>query len=119
MKILEELRAYNGDLDYAGLQMKLQEINERENMKFHQSYEMIPLIGLDKEKDALNALPNERIRRQYKIDTKSVKVNKSSLITYKTHQYSVPSQYINTTLDLQEFDQRIHLYYNKNLITTH
>lgn len=119
MKILEELRAYNGDLDYAGLQMKLQEINERENMKFHQSYEMIPLIGLDKEKDALNALPNERIRRQYKIDTKSVKVNKSSLITYKTRQYSVPSQYINTTLDLQEFDQRIHLYYNKNLITTH
>ena len=101
MKILEELRAYNGDLDYAGLQMKLQEINERENMKFHQSYEMIPLIGLDKEKDALNALPNERIRRQYKIDTKSVKVNKSSLITYKTRQYSVPSQYINTTLDLQ------------------
>lgn len=22
-------------------------------------------------------------------------------------------------MDLQEFDQRIHLYYNKNLITTH
>lgn len=119
MKILDELKAYNGDLDYTGLQMKLQDINDRENMRFHKGYEMIPLIGLNKEKDALSALPNDRIRRQYKIETKSVKVNRSSLITFRTRQYSVPSQYIGKTLLLQEFDQRIHLYYNKKLITTH
>ena len=47
MRILDELRAYNGDLTYSELNDKLQEINNRENSRFHNSYQMVLVLGLD------------------------------------------------------------------------
>lgn len=41
------------------------------------------------------------------------------MISYKSNQYSVPPEYINKQLQLQVFDQQLHLYYNKKLVALH
>jgi len=119
MRILDELRAYGGQLDLNGLVEKLNQINNRENTIYHEGYNGIPLLLLDEEKDFLKPLPHKALRSQYKINTTSVKVNNSSLVRYKSHYYSVPPEYIGKTLKLQVYDNQLHLYYNTTLITLH
>lgn len=119
MKILDELKAYSGDLSYDQLVKKLEDINNRENSRFHKSYQCIPLLYLDKEKDLLNSLPSKKIRGHYQIVTKTVKVNQSSMITYKGNQYSLPPEYIDKRLQLQVYDNQLHLYFNTNLVAVH
>lgn len=86
MRILDEIQAYSGDLTYEELHQKVQEINERENTRMHEGYQMIPVFGLEKEKDSLLALPPASIRSHYSIKTLKVKVNASSMITYQSKQ---------------------------------
>jgi len=119
MKILDELKAYSGDLNYEQIVKKLQEINNRENTRLHQSYDMIPLFGLQKEKDFLQSPPRDNVRNPYLIKTITVKVNASSMISFKGNQYSVPPKYMNQTLQLQVYDNQIHIYSNTNLVTIH
>ena len=119
MRILDELKAYSGDLSYSELNRKLREINDRENTRLHKEYSMIPLLGLAKEKDSLLPLPTESIRNQYRIKTVNVKVNSSSMITYKGNQYSVPPEYIHKELKLQYYDNRLHIYFNTELVAIH
>lgn len=119
MKILDEIRAYSGDLTYEELTKKVNEINERENTSYHEGYNSIPLFDFEIEKDLLQQLPPSSIRDHYTIDTSTVKVNNSSMISYKSNQYSVPPEYMNKQLQLQVFDQQLHLYYNKKLVAIH
>ena len=119
MRILDELKAYNGDLNYSELNEKLKEINNRENSRFHNSYQTVPILGLDKEKDVLHPLPADGIRRQYEIKTNKVTVNKSSMITVKLRQYSVPPKYIGKQVTVQCFDNQLHVHYNMQLIAIH
>lgn len=119
MRILDEIKAYNGDLSYQELALKLKEINDRENSRHHKAYQSIPILALSKEKDALLTLPAESIRRQYKIKTSNVKVNKSSMITVQSRQYSVPPKHVGKRLTVQCFDNQIHVYYNTQLVTIH
>lgn len=119
MKILDELLAYSGDLDYFGLINLVKEINDRENKKYHSSYDTIPVFAFQKEKSFLLALPREQIRRRYSITTREVKVNNCALISYKSCSYSVPPKYVNKHLTLQAYDDKIHLYYNTTLVCVH
>ena len=119
MKILDEIRAYSGDLNYDELTRLVNKINERENTSFHEGYNSIPLFEYEKEKDLLQQLPPLSIRDHYTIETTTVKVNNSSMISYKSNQYSVPPEYLNKQLQLQVFDQQLHLYYNKKLVAIH
>ena len=77
----------------------------------------IPVLHL--EKDFLLDLPREQIRNRYSIITTSVKVNRQSMISYKSNQYSVPPKYINKKLKLHVYDNQLNLYYNINLVTIH
>lgn len=119
MKILDELKAYGNELDFNGLVKLLERINNRENNSYHKSYDSIPILGLSQEKNSLHPLPKGNIRNQYKIKAVKVKVNQSSMITYANNQYSVPPKYINSTLTLQHYDNRIHLYSNTELVVIH
>ena len=112
MRILDELYGYNGDLNYEGLVMKVAEINERENNRLHDSYGMVPILGLSKEKNALQPLANEDIRRHHKIKTQMLIVNKSSLISIKSRLYSVPPEYTKKRKKrkVQMYDNQIHVY---------
>ena len=117
--VMDELSAYNGDLDYEGLVKKLDEINNRENSRFHTEYQSVPVLSLEKEKEFLLPLPQDKIRNSYKIVTETVKVNKSSMISYKSNQYSVPSKCIGKQLKIQVYDEQIHLYDHEYLVAIH
>ena len=119
MKLLDEIRAYNSTLNFNELHELISKLNNRINGTCHTSTGKIPVLHLEKEKDFLLDLPTEQIRNRYSIITTSVKVNRQSMISYKSNQYSVPPEYINKKLKLQVYDNQLHLYYNINLVTIH
>lgn len=119
MKLLDEIRAYNGTLNFNELHELISKLNNRINGTCHTSTGKIPVLHLEKEKDFLLDLPTEQIGNRYSIITTSVKVNRQSMISYKSNQYSVPPEYINKKLKLQVYDNQLHLYYNTNLVTIH
>ena len=56
MKILDEVRAYNGILDFNGLNELIIKINNRENSKVIQGTGRIPMMYFAKEKVLLSSL---------------------------------------------------------------
>lgn len=119
MKILDEIRAYNGKLTYVELHELVARINNRVNSKVNKGTGKIPIMYYEKEKASLSPLPKEQIRKPYQIITNTVKVNSSSMITYQSNQYSVPPEYIGKTLNLQVHDNHLHVYYNTTFVTLH
>ncbi|MCD8800303.1 IS21 family transposase, partial [Mammaliicoccus sciuri] len=79
----------------------------------------IPIIELEKEKSPLQTLPHVHVRNSYKVKHKYLKVNRSNMITYETNQYSVPAKYCGKTVEVQIYDQILHVYYNTKLIVEH
>ena len=73
----------------------------------------------EKEKEYLQPLPNKDIINQYSKDSIRVKVSNESLFYYKGKRYSVPNKFINTHLDIQEDNNKLYVYYNKEMITMH
>ena len=119
MKILDEIRAYNGKLNYMKLVELVTRINNRVNAQVNQGTGRIPLMYYNKEKAFLNSLPADNIRKPYQITTNTVKVNHSSMFNYKSCQYSVPPEYIDKIVSLQVYDGYIHMYCNTEFITIH
>lgn len=119
MRLLDELYAYSGHITYEELVLKVKELNERINAKCHTTTGKIPILHLKKEQDFLLPLPQKQIRSLYRIKTTTVKVNPQSLICYKSNFYSVPPEYIGSTLKLQVYDNKIHVYSSTNLIALH
>ena len=119
MKILDEIRAYNGKLNYMKLVELVTRINNRVNAQVNQGTGRIPLMYYNKEKAFLNSLPADNIRKPYQITTNTVKVNHSSMFNYKSCQYSVPPKYIDKIVSLQVYDGYIHVYCNTEFITIH
>ena len=119
MKLLDEIRAYNGTLNYSELHQLITKLNNRINSTCHTATGKIPILHLEKEKDFLSELPKAQIRNLYSIKNIPVTVNPQSMIHYKSNQYSVPPEYIGKKLKLQIYDDQLHLYYNTDLVTIH
>lgn len=119
MKILDEIRAYSGKLNYEELNQLVSRINDRVNSQVNQGTGRIPLLYFQKEKAFLNPLPAEELRKPYYITTHQVTVNPSCMFHYKGCQYSVPPEYRGCRLSIQVYDNYIHVYYNTKLITMH
>lgn len=119
MKLLEEIKAYNGLLDYQELHELVAKINNRVNAKYHQGSGTIPMLAFKKEKDHLSELPDSKIRGHYKITNANHKVNKSSLFSFRSNMYSVPPEYIGKTVRVQVYANQLHVYYSTKLIAVH
>lgn len=119
MKILDEIRAYNGKLNYRELVELVTRINDRVNTQVSQGTGRIPVMYFNKEKAFLHSQPADAIRKPYQITTSHVKVNHSSMFYHKGCQYSVPPEYVGRIVSLQIYDGYIHVYYSTNLITIH
>ena len=119
MKLLDEIYAYNGILDYNELNQFVQRLNDRINHQVHPGTGRIPVMYLQKERAHLLPIPKESIRKPYQIITTSPKVNSSSMITYQSNQYSVPPEYIGKRMNLQVYDNHLHVYYNTTLVAIH
>ena len=115
MKILDEIRAYNGKLNYCELNELVQRINHRVNIQVNQGTGRIPLMYFQKEKASLHSLPADNIRKLYQITNHTAKVNHSSMFHYNGCQYSVPPEYVGKHVTLQVYDGYIHVYCTKSL----
>ena len=119
MKILDEIRAYNGKLNYCELNELVKRINNRVNSQVNQGTGRIPLMYFQKEKAFLHSMPADTIRKPYQIVNHTAKVNHSSMFQYNGCQYSVPPEYVGKYVSLQVYDGYIHAYYSTDFITIH
>lgn len=119
MKLLDEIRAYNGKLSYDELTQLVKRLNDRKNASVVQGTGRIPLMYLDKERVFLQSLPPDNIRKPYKITSKIVKVNNASMINSCNCQYSVPPVYVGKYLTVQIYDGYLHIYDSTNLVALH
>ena len=97
----------------------LSEITKKVNCKVNSTIGTSPIMLFKKEKDYLKPLPNEKILKEYLVDTIRLKVSNDSLFYYKGKRYSVPPKFINHTVDIQEENNKLYVYYSKELITIH
>ena len=97
----------------------IEEINLKVNRQVNSTIGVAPIILFNKEKEYLKPLPNPQIMEQYLIYTKQIKISNESLFYYKGKKYSVPHKYIEHTLSLQEENNKLYVYYNKELVTIH
>ncbi|MDU6631526.1 MAG: hypothetical protein E6496_14255 [Lachnoanaerobaculum sp.] len=72
MKILDEIRAYSGTLDYNGLHKLVVKINNRVNNNVIKDAGIIPVMYFNKEKASLLPLPMKSIRKPYPNSHKAI-----------------------------------------------
>lgn len=101
------------------LQDILKRINEKVNREANQTTNMPPISLFQKEKEYLNPLPKQDILDYYLNNMIPAKVSNESLVYYKGCRYSVPPKYINQTVKLQVMDNKLYIYYSKELIVMH
>ena len=119
MKYLDEIQAYSGQLTLVELFELVTKICERVNNSICQGTGRIPMIEFEKERGLLKPLPNESIRRQYKIRTSTAKVNTAGMVTIRSNHYSVPCGYIGKDVQYQIHDSDIYIYSGTKLIAVH
>lgn len=119
-RFMSWLIPYNNEFeDEQELIKIISEINLKVNRQVNSTIGVAPIMLFNKEKEYLQPLPNSKIMDQYLIDTVHVKISNESLFYYKGKKYSVPNKFINYTLDVQEDNNKLYVYYNKELITIH
>lgn len=119
MKLLDELYAYNGSLDLVEIGNLVTKISDRANNTLHSETGKIPILHLQKEKDFLSPLPQDKIRSLYQIKESSVKADSQAYVSYLGKKYSTPIKYCGRTLNLQAFDDYLYVYDNTELVVIH
>ena len=119
-RFMSWLIPYNNEFEDEERLIKIiKEINKKVNQQINSSIGTTPIMLYQKEKEYLHPLPNEKVRKQYLEETTRVKVTNESLFYYKKRRYSVPIKFINTTLEIQEDNNKLYVYYNRDLVTVH
>ncbi len=78
-----------------------------------------PNILHAKEKEYLLPLPRKEIINSYLSHLTPVKVDNDSMINYKGKRYSVQNKFINKTLKVEEFENKLYIHDNINLVRIH
>jgi len=119
-KFMRWLVPYNHEFeDEEELIRIIKDIRNKVNSTKNQTTNIPPILLFEKEKEYLLPLPSNHIMVSYLIDTKKVKVAPDSLVHYKGKKYSVSPKYINQFVHLQQTDNILYVYHNKELIATH
>lgn len=97
----------------------LDKITKQVNIKVNDSIGTSPLMLYNKEKEYLLPLPSNDILDSYVNDTKTTTVSNGFLVYFRGNQYSVPPKFINKKVQLKELDNKLYIYYTKDLIALH
>lgn len=97
----------------------IEKITKQVNLKINDSIGTTPLMLFNKEKEYLKPLPSKEVLNGYTNDLKSVFVDNTFLIHFKGNKYSVPPKFINKHVQIKELEDKLYIYYNKNLIGMH
>lgn len=118
-KILDWFRPYEDEVEsYEDLMGICAHINDTMNLEICEGTGVQPIVLFLKEKEYLNSLPNREIIERYLAPTK-VKVSNDSTIYYKKSRYSVRSKLIDEFVELEEFNNKLYIYYKGKLETVH
>ena len=109
-------KEFNDELELIEI---IKRINNKVNQEINQTTNMTPISLFSKEKEYLNPLPKKQVYEKYLDTMVPAKVSNGLLVYYKGSQYSVPPKYINQTVKLNEVDNKLYIYYNKDLIASH
>ena len=119
-RFISWLIPYNGEFETEEDLIKIiEEITKKVNKQVNSTTGVPPIMLFQKEKEYLKPLPSNKIINSYLYDTITSKVSNESLFYYKGSKYSVPTKFINHTLNLREENNKLYVYYNKVLITIH
>lgn len=119
MKPLDEIHAYQGQLDENGLAQLVQQINLRSNLLISQATMKSPSTLWEKEKESLRLLPSKAVRDSFKIHHLRAKVNATHMVSINGCQYSVPAGYVGKYVTIQTKEQYLYIYDNTELIAQH
>lgn len=119
-RFMSWLIPYNGEFENEEELIKIiEEINLKVNKQINETIGTSPILLFQKEKEYLKPLPSDKILNSYLYNTISLKVSNESLFYYKGSKYSVPIKFINHTVSLREENNKLYVYYNRELITIH
>lgn len=119
-KFIEWLVAYNYEFETEDELIKiLKNINKKVNQSVNQTTGVPPMLLFQTEKEYLHPLPDNSIIQSYMDERLIAKVHKDGLINYRNCKYSVPSKYINKIVTLKILDNKLHIYFNTDLIAIH
>ena len=119
-RFMSWLIPYNHEFENeAELTSILKKITLEINKEVNETTGVSPLLLFEKEKEYLQPLPRKEILDSYLFDVKSAKVSNGFLVYYQGSQYSVPPEFINKTVKLRVIENKLHIYYNNNLIALH
>lgn len=119
-KVVGRLMNYSGEYnDIDDIIDRLEVINNEDNNRISGGTGFPASFLLPKEKEALKPLPPRIIRESYYLKTNEVNVSNESLISHKSCKYSVPKKYIGKRVSKLIKGNKLHIYYNKKLITVH
>lgn len=96
-----------------------EKITKEVNKQINETTNMPPIDLFQKEKEYLQPLPNNQIIDKYLDTMLPAKVSNTLLVYYKGAEYSVPAKYIGKTVKLNVIDNKLYIYYNKDLISIH
>lgn len=95
------------------------EVNQTVNLERSQTTHIVPLVLFKKEKEHLRQLPNKILLESYTQEVFVQTVPQTLLVQYKGSGYSVSPQYIGKRVKILAFSNKLHIYYNTQLIAEH
>jgi hypothetical protein len=89
------------------------------NLEKNRTTMVEPILLFEKEKEYLRPLPCMRVLESYMENRLKIKVSEDFLIYFKGRRYSVPCKYINQYVVVEQIENKLHIYFNKELIMIH
>lgn len=119
-KVPSQIKNYNGTyIDLHEVVKITKIINDEDNASISQATGLPAEFLLKKEKAVLNKLPCQEVRQNHFFKMNEVAVTNDCLFSYKGNKYSVPKAYQGKKIGIVIFNNRLHIYFNKSLITCH
>ena len=119
-KLTSRLKPYNKEFDtFEDLEKVTMKVMDELNNEVSQATGMKPIDRLITEKEHLRSHPPMDVLMSYLSRQKEYKVSKESMVNYHGQKYSVPIEYIGKSVTIEETDDAIHIYCNKDLIVCH
>lgn len=119
-KLTSRLTPYNNEFDtFDDLAKVTRSVMDELNSEVSQATCMKPVDMLITEKEHFRPHPPMDVLMSYLSRQKEYKVSKESMVNYHGQKYSVPIEYIGKPVTVEETDDAIQIYFNKDLIVCH
>lgn len=114
------LKPYNHEFEDENELVKIIEnMRDQVNLEKNQTTMVEPILLFEKEKEYLKPLPCMKVLESYKNNRIKVKVNEDFMIYFKGKRYSVPCKYINQYVAVEQIENKLQIYFNRELIMLH